>query len=110
LEVSATARQIRISPRKVRLVLDAIRGRKIAEALNILDFLPSPSARTVAKVVRSATANAENNHQMLPTQLRIVKAYADEGLKLKRFRAGSRGRVNPYRHRFSHITVVVEED
>jgi len=110
VEVRATAKQIRVSPRKVRLVLNTIRGRKVDEALNLLDFLPNASARIVAKLVRSAAANAENNYNMLPSQLRVVGAYADEGYRLKRFRAGSRGRVNPYRHRFSHITVVVEEE
>ena len=78
--------------------------------MTTLAFLPTPSARLVAKVVRSAVANAENNYQMLPSQLRIIKAYADEGLKLKRFRASARGRVSSYRHRFSHITIVVEEE
>jgi large subunit ribosomal protein L22 len=99
-----------VSPRKVRLVLDAVRGKKVDEAMTTLTFSPTPSARLVAKVVRSAAANAENNYQMLPSQLRIVKAYADEGLKLRRYRASARGRVSPYRRRFSHITIVVEEE
>ncbi|MBE0479731.1 MAG: 50S ribosomal protein L22, partial [Dehalococcoidia bacterium] len=79
-------------------------------ALAILSFLPTPSARTVAKVVKSAVANAENNFQMVPGRLRIVKTYADEGQTLKRFRAGARGRVSPFRRRYSHVTVIVEED
>jgi len=110
VEVVARARQIRISPRKMRLVLDTVRGKKVDEALAILSFLPTPAARTVAKVVKSAAANAENNYQMTPAQLRIVKTFADEGQTLKRFRAGARGRVNPFRRRFSHITVIVEEE
>ncbi len=110
MEVVARARQIRISPRKMRLVLDTVRGKKVDEALAILSFLPTPAARTVAKVVKSAAANAENNYQMTPAQLRIVKTFADEGQTLKRFRAGARGRVNPFRRRFSHITVIVEEE
>lgn len=110
MEVAASAKQIRVSPRKVRLVLDTVRGKKVEEALTILSFLPSPSARTVAKVVRSAIANAENNYQMTPSRLRIVKTFADEGQTLRRFRAGARGRVSPLRRRFSHITVIVEED
>jgi large subunit ribosomal protein L22 len=110
VEVAASAKQIRVSPRKVRLVLDTVRGKKVEEALTILSFLPSPSARTVAKVVRSAIANAENNYQMTPSRLRIVKTFADEGQTLRRFRAGARGRVSPLRRRFSHITVIVEED
>ena len=110
MEVVASARQVRVSPRKVRLVLDTVRGRKVDEALAILSFLRAPSARIVAKLVKSAAANAENNFQMTPTQLRIIKTYADEGQTLKRFRAGARGRVNPFKRRFSHITVVVEEE
>lgn len=110
MEVVASARQVRISPRKVRLVLDTVRGKKVDEALTILGFLPTPVARIVAKVVKSAVANAENNFQMVPAQLRIVKTFADEGQTLKRYRAGARGRVNPFRRRFSHIIVIVEED
>lgn len=110
MEVVASARQVRVSPRKVRLILDAVRGRKIDEALAILSFLPTPAARTVAKLVRSAAANAENNYHMTPSQLRIVRITADKGQTLRRYHAGARGRVNPYRRCFSHITVVVEEE
>ena len=92
------------------MVLDTVRGKKVDEALSLLSFLPSPAARTVAKVVKSASANAENNFQMSPDQLRIVKTFADEGQILSRFRAGARGRVNPFRRRYSHITVIVEEE
>ena len=110
MEVVASARQIRVSPRKVRLVLDTVRGKKVDEALAILSFLPTPAARTVAKVVKSAAANAENNYQMTPAQLRIVKTFANEGQTLRRYRAGARGRVSPFRRRFSHITIIVEEE
>ncbi len=99
-----------MSPRKVRLVLDSVRGKPVDEALAILGFLPSPAARTVAKVVKAAAANAENNYQMSPARLKIVKTFADEGMRLRRFRAGARGRVNPFHRRFSHITVIVEEE
>jgi large subunit ribosomal protein L22 len=92
------------------LVLDTVRGKKVDEALSILSFLPTPAAQTVAKVVKSAAANAENNYHMSPAQLRIVKTFADKGQTLRRFRAGARGRVNPFRRHFSHITVIVEED
>ena len=101
---------MRVSPRKVRLVLDTIRGKKLYDALTILSFLPTPSAQVVAKVVRSAAANAENNYQMMPSQLKIVEAFADEGRRLRRFRPSARGRVSPYRRRFSHITVIVKEE
>ena len=110
MEVKASARQIRVSPRKVRLTLDAIRGRKVDEALAVLRFLPQPVARTVAKVVKSAAANAENNYQMLSAELRIVRAYADEGRTTKRWRPRARGRASPLLKRSSHITVVVEEE
>ncbi|MEE8174858.1 MAG: 50S ribosomal protein L22 [Dehalococcoidia bacterium] len=110
MEVRATAKHIGISPRKVRLVLDNLRGRKVDEALAILRFMPTPSARTVAKVVKSAAANAENNFQMSPSELRIVNIFANEGRTLKRFRPRSRGRVSPILKRSSHITVVVKEE
>jgi len=110
MEVKATARYIRTSPRKLRPVADTVRGKKVDEALVILRFLPSPSARTVAKVVSSAAANAENNFEMTPSDLRIVSIYVDGGPTLKRFRAGPRGRVKPILKRSSHITVVVAEE
>lgn len=110
MEVRATAKHIGISPRKVRLVLDNLRGRKVDEALAILRFMPTPSARTVAKVVKSAAANAENNFQMSPSELKIVNIFANEGRTLKRFRPRSRGRVSPILKRSSHITVVVKEE
>jgi len=109
MEVRAMAKEARVSPRKVRLVLDLVRGRGVEEALSILGALPTPAGLKVAKVVKSAAANAENNYHMLPSQLRIVSAFADEGRTLKRFRPQARGRVNPTRRRSSHITVVVEE-
>jgi large subunit ribosomal protein L22 len=110
MEVKATARYIGKSPRKLRPMADAIRGRKVEDALNILRFLPSPSARTVAKVVKSAADNAENNFEMTPSDLRIVQVFIDGGRSMKRFRAGPRGRVKPILKRSSHITVVVEEE
>ncbi len=110
MDVTATARHIRTSPGKLRPIVDVVRGKKVDEALAILTFLPSPSARTVAKVVKSAAANAENNYEMTPADLRIVGIFVDEGRRLKRFRAGPRGRVKPLLKRSSHITVVVREE
>ena len=110
MEVHATARYIGKSPRKLRPMADAIRGRKVEDALNILRFLPSPSARTIAKVVKSAADNAENNFEMTPSDLRIVQIFIDGGRRMKRFRAGPRGRVKPILKRSSHITVVVKEE
>lgn len=110
MEVKAKARYIRTAPRKLRPIVDMVRGKKVEEALTVLMFLPSPSARTVAKVVRSAVANAENNFEMTPAAMRIVEIFVDEGRSMKRFRAGPRGRVKPILKRSSHITVVVKEE
>ncbi len=109
MEVRAIAKDIGISPRKVSLVLDMIRGKKVDEALAILKFTPTPTAKVVAKVVKSAAANAENNHQMTPSELKIVKTYADKARYLKRFQPQARGRVGSILKRYSHITVVVAE-
>jgi large subunit ribosomal protein L22 len=110
MEVIATAKNIGISPRKVRLVIDLVRGKKIDEALALLKFAPTPTARAVAKVVKSAAANAENNFQLTPSDLKIVKIFADEARTMKRYRPGARGRVNTIVKRSSHITVIVAEE
>ncbi|MHB8647104.1 MAG: 50S ribosomal protein L22 [Thermomicrobiales bacterium] len=107
--VRAVAKDVHISPQKVRLVIDQVRGKRVNEALAILRFLPQGAADEVARVVRSASANAEHNNDMDPEDLVIALAYADEGMKLKRFTARSRGRPGPILKRFSHITIVVEE-
>jgi len=86
-----------------------IRGKKVDEALTMLRFTPTPTARVVAKVVKSAAANAENNFQMSPSDLKIVNIFADEAQTLKRFRPRARGRVGPILKRSSHITVIVAE-
>jgi large subunit ribosomal protein L22 len=109
MEIRAVAKKIGISPRKVRLVLDLVRGKRVDEAMAILKFAPTPTARVVAKVVKSAAANAENNYQMTPADLKIVKIFADEAKMMRRFRPRSRGRASPILKRSSHITVVVAE-
>ncbi|MEX0750604.1 MAG: 50S ribosomal protein L22, partial [Dehalococcoidia bacterium] len=98
-----------VSARKVRLVLDQLPGKRIEEAMVMLRFLPTPHARLVEKVVKSAAANAENNYALDTGELRIKRAYAGEGRTLKRFKAKARGRVAPILRRTSHVTVVVEE-
>ncbi|TET18000.1 MAG: 50S ribosomal protein L22 [Dehalococcoidia bacterium] len=108
MEVRAVAKDIGISPRKVRLLVDMVRGKRVDEALTMLKFTASPTARVVAKVVRSAAANAENNFQMSP-DLKIVSIFVDEARTLKRFRPRARGRASPILKRSSHITVVVAE-
>lgn len=109
MKVKAVAKDVGISPQKVRLVVNMVRGRKVDEALTILTFLPTPTAKAVAKVIKSAAANAENNFQLSPADLKIIDIFADEGHTLKRFRPKSRGRISPILKRSSHITVFVEE-
>jgi large subunit ribosomal protein L22 len=110
MEVRAVSKDTGISPRKVRPLVDMVRGKKVDEALTLLQFTPTPTARVVAKVVKSAAANAENNFQMEPADLRIVKIFTGEGRTLKRFRARARGRASRILKRSSHITVVVAEE
>ena len=110
MEVKAISNNIGTSPRKLRLIADLVRGKKVDQALTILKFLPSPSAQSVAKAVKSAAANAENNYEMTPSDLKIIKILIDEGRTMKRFRAGPRGRVKPILRRSSHITVIVKEE
>jgi large subunit ribosomal protein L22 len=109
MEVKATAKFVRRSPRKVRLVMDAVRGKRVDEAMAILRFLPQGAAGEILAVVKSAAANAENNYQMATEDLWIARIYADEGPTFKRFRARARGMASPILKRTSHITVVVEE-
>ena len=109
MEIKSVSKDTGISPRKVRLLIDMVRGKKVDEALTILKFAPSPIAQTVAKVVKSAAANAENNFHMSPMDLKISTIFADEARTQKRHRARARGRGNTIRKRSSHITVIVTE-
>lgn len=109
METKAIARDTGISPRKVRRVIDMVRGKRAGDALTILKFIPTPIARIVTKVVQSAVANAENNYQMSSSDLVILRAFADEARTLKRYRSRSRGRVSPILKRSSHITIIVTE-
>jgi large subunit ribosomal protein L22 len=109
MRVTATANYIRISSRKVRLVTDLIKGRPVEEAAAILRFLPNAAARDVAKVLKSATANAENTFNLSADELRIVSATADEGPTLKRFRPRAQGRTFSILKRTSHITIAVAD-
>jgi large subunit ribosomal protein L22 len=110
VEVRAIAKNTGLSAIKVRPLVDMVRGKKVDEALNLLRFTPTPKAKYLAKVVRSAVANAENNFQMDPADLRVVRIHVDEARSQRRFRPRSRGRVSPIRKRSSHITVVVAEE
>jgi large subunit ribosomal protein L22 len=109
MEVSATNRYAGVSPRKVRLVLEHLPGRPVEEALNLLKFMPTPHARLVAKIVKSAAANAENNYAIDPGTLYVKRAVANDARRLRRFRPAARGRVHRYQRRTSHITIVVDE-
>jgi len=109
VEVRAVAKNTGLSARKVRLLADMVRGKGVDEALTLLKFTPTPKARLVAKTVKSAAANAENNFQMSPSELKIVSIFADEARPLKRYRPRARGRVGPIIKRSSHLTVVVAE-
>jgi large subunit ribosomal protein L22 len=106
-EVKAIARYIRMSPYKVRRVLDQIRGRTYQEALIILEFMPYRSCEPILKVLRSAAANAEHNEGMDRSKLVVSKAYADQGPVLKRFRPRAQGRAYQIRKPTCHITVAV---
>ena len=110
MQAKATAKMIRVSPRKVRLLLDEIRGKRIEDAMTILRYAGVPVARDVSKIVKSAAANAEHNLNMSGNDLRIVACYAGPGPTLKRFKPRSRGRVSPILRRTSHITVVVGDE
>ena len=107
MQIRAIARDIGIPPRKMRLVTNAVKGKSVIDALAILQFLPNAGAQPVSKVVASAAANAENNLQMSPTELRVVEIFINQGPTLKRVRPQARGRVNPILRHSSHIIAVV---
>ena len=107
--VRAVAKQIGASRKRLKPIIDLVRGQRVEDALNTLGLLPSPWAKTVAKVVKSAAANAENNMFMDRDALRIVRITADQARVPKRFRPRARGRIGRVTKRSSHITVVVDE-
>jgi large subunit ribosomal protein L22 len=109
MEARAVARYIRISPRKVRLVIDLVRGKKVDEALAILEFTPKRAAKVVKKLIQSAVANAEQNPDVDVDNLYIKRIYADDGPTLKRIRPRAVGRAYLIRKRTSHITVILDE-
>lgn len=110
MSVKATSTNTGLSVKKVKLIADLVRGKKVDEAMLILQFLPSPIAARIAKVVKSAAANAENEIMARTSDLRITEIYANEGPRTKRFRARARGRVAKIIRRNSHITVVVDQE
>ena len=109
MEAKATAKYVRIAPRKVRVVMDLIRGKNVQDAFAILKFTPKVGAEAIEKVLKSAVANAENNFDMNEDNLYVSEAYVDQGPTLKRIHPRSRGQAFKIPKRTSHITVVVAE-
>jgi ribosomal protein L22 len=105
--VRAQAKYVRTSARKARLVCDHIRGKSVVEARAILAFAPRAVAADWAKLLNSAVANAEHNHELIGEDLRVKEAFADEGPTLKRFRPRAMGRATPIRKRTSHLTITL---
>jgi large subunit ribosomal protein L22 len=109
LEVMAVSKYIRMSPRKVRLVVDLVRGKGAVEALAMLRLLPKAASRPVSKAISSAVANAEENYGLSRDDLYITRITADAGPSLRRRRFGARGRYKPILRRSAHVTVVLSE-
>jgi large subunit ribosomal protein L22 len=109
MEVRASVNGLGVSARKVRLILDRLPGLTVDQALGLLRYVQSPSARSVSKVVLSAASNAENNFNMDVDDLVVKRAFANEGRTQKRFKPRSRGRVSPILRRSSHITIILDE-
>jgi ribosomal protein L22 len=108
--VRAQARYVRTSARKARLVCDHIRGKSVEEARAILDFAPRAAARDWSKLLESAVANAEHNHELVGDELRIKDAHADEGPTLKRYRPRAMGRATRIRKRTAHLSITLTPD
>jgi large subunit ribosomal protein L22 len=109
MEAKAVAKYVRMSPIKLKPIVDLVRGKDLNEALTILKFTPGKGSVLVEKVVKSAAANAENNHNMNVDKLYIAEIYANQGPTMKRWRAGSHGRAFIIRKRSSHIGVTLRE-
>jgi len=109
MEAKALARHIRIAPRKVRIVMDLIRGKNVGEAFAILKHVPKVGSEVLEKVLKSAVANAEHNYDMNSDNLYISEAYVDQGPTLKRIHPRSRGQAFKILKRTSHISIIVKE-
>lgn len=108
-QASATLKYARISSRKVKIVIDLIRGKSVDEALAIVKFTPKASSEIIEKLLKSAIANAENNHGMAHEKLYIAEIYANQGPTLRRIRPAAKGSAVRIRKRTSHITIVLRE-
>jgi len=109
MEAKAIAKFIRMSPRKARQVIDLIRDKEVDEAFSILQFTPRRASAVVEKLLKSAVANAENNHDMDVDSLYVAACYVDQGPTMKRIRPRARGMADRIRKRTSHITVILRE-
>ena len=109
-EARATLRYTKISARKVKIVADLIRGKNVDEALAIVKFTPKASSEVIEKLLKSAIANAENNHDMKHENLYVAEIYANQGPTLKRIRPAAKGSAVRIRKRTSHITIVLRDD
>jgi len=109
MEVRAIYRHIPMSPQKLRLVCDKVRGMDAEPALTVLEYMPQKGSDVVYKTLASAIANAENNFDLNPGSLYIKKIFAGEGPRGKRYKAGARGRYKPRVKRYSHLWVILEE-
>ncbi len=109
MEVRSKTKHVSISPQKLRLVCDQVRGMSAEQARVLLQFLPQKGAGIIGKTLDSAIANAENNYDLNPTEMYISEIFADEGPRLKRFKAGARGRYKPRVKRTAHLTIVLAE-
>jgi large subunit ribosomal protein L22 len=109
MEVRAVAKYIRISPNKVRMLVDTIKGKPVEDGLNILKFMPQKAAGIVEKTIRSAVANADQHEDIDIDALVIKNVIADQGPSMKRFRARARGRATKILKKTSHITVILED-
>ncbi len=109
VQAQAIAKTVRVTPRKVRLVIDLVRGKTIKEALGILNNVNKAATPDVIKLIKSAAANAINNHEMAESKLYIAEIYANDGPRLKRFLPRAKGSASSILKRTSHLTCVVKE-
>jgi len=109
MQAKAIAKYIRMTPRKVRLVIDVIRGKNVKDAEDLLRFIPRMASTPIDKVLKSAKANAINNHDMIEDRLFVAQAFVDAGPTLKRLMPRARGTANIVKKRTSHITIILEE-
>ena len=109
MESRASTRHVRITPQKARLVVDLIRGKRVEEAIGVLEFNPRRASKIVAKTLKSAIANAESAHNVDVDTLYVKRAFVDEGPTLKRFMPRAHGRATPIFKRTCHVTVIVDE-